>query len=549
MYSRDQFVESFGIDPRVSQQGNKESIKTHSQELSLAGGSRHNIMLTVGRALRKEGLSGGEIERVLTVVNYGAFAVPEDDAEVCYQARDFAARYSPSVEDYIWSEAGLSDVFVREHGNDCRYCAELGGWFVWDAKRWTRDKKKQTLQKVKETIRGLIIRVGAAPRTEENKRHLQFLTRSETAAKCRAILELSQPNLAISMEDCDRDPLLFNVNNGTLDLSSGQLQTHRREDYLTKISPVDYDSEASCQLFLSFLDKIFNGDKELIAYLQRVLGYTLTGLITGQCWFLLYGLGANGKTTLMRVIQFIFGDYARQTQAETFLRRKGEVIRNDLARLQGARLISTSEPPSSGKLDESLLKGFIGEDLVSARYLHKEFVDYAPVGKIFVASNHLLKVEDSDHGFWRKVRVIPFNVTISVEDQDQNLRLKLEHEASGILTWMVEGCREWQIHGVGSPQLAQEAVEDYRAEMDVLADFLANPALEFGEGMNVSKVDLYDLYFKLHCGDGRVGTLNQAEFNRALTARGYKNCQVGKKRVRSWAGIGLRNDIVKQPTS
>jgi putative DNA primase/helicase len=297
------------------------------------------------------------------------------------------------------------------------------------------------------------------------------------------------------------------------------------------------------------LDKIFNGDQELIAYLQRVLGYTLTGLITGQCWFLLYGLGANGKTTLMRVIQFIFGDYARQTQAETFLRRKGEVIRNDLARLQGARLISTSEPPSSGKLDESLLKAFIGEDLVSARYLHKEFVDYAPVGKIFVASNHLLKVEDSDHGFWRKVRLIPFDVTISVEDQDQNLRLKLEHEASGILTWMVEGFREWQIHGVGTPQLAQEAVEDYRAEMDVLADFLANPALQFGEDMRVSKAGLYDFYSNFHGGEGRVGTLTRDVFNRALTARGYKNRQVGKERVRSWVGIGLRNDVVKQPTS
>ena len=338
MSSREQFVTSFGIDPSVCLQGDIDNRATSSPELSFAQGSRHDTMLAIGSLLRRRGATQEEIQRVLGSINSGAFEVPEDEAEVRYQAHDIASRYARAIEDYIWSEAGLSDVFVREHGKDCRYCAELGGWFVWDGNRWVRDKRNQSLQRIKQTIRGLIAQVKAQPQTEINGKHLKFLIRSETAAKCRAVLELSGPNLAISMEDFDRDPILFNVNNGTLDLSSGELRPHDRGDSLTKISPADYDPQARCELFLSFLDTIFKSDQELIAYLQRVFGYALTGLITGQCWFLLYGRGSNGKSTLMCIILFILGDYSRQTPAETFLRRKGEVIRNDLARLQGANL-------------------------------------------------------------------------------------------------------------------------------------------------------------------------------------------------------------------
>lgn len=549
MYSREQFVTSFGIDPSVCPQGDTDNRGRFPAELSLSKGSHHATALAIAGLMRRRGASEEEISRVLHSINSGAFDVPEDDAEVNYLAHDVAKRYASAIDDYIWSEAGLSDVFVGEHGSDLRYCAELGGWFVWDGKRWARDKANQALQRVKETIRGLIIRVEAEPMTEENKKHLQFLIRSETAARCRAILELSQPTLAIRMEDFDQNPLLFNVNNGTLDLSLVELRPHNREDYLTKISPVNYDPEARCDLFLSFLDRIFRSDQELISYFQRVLGYALTALITGQCWFLLYGRGSNGKSTLMCVILFIFGDYARQTPPETFLRRKGEVIRNDLARLQGARLISTSEPPSSGKLDESLLKAFTGGDRVTARFLHKEFFEYEPVGKIFMASNNLLKVQDSDHGFWRRVRLIPFKVRIPDNDQDLDLPVKLEQEASGILTWMVEGYREWRREGFGAPESAQEAVDDYRAEMDVLADFLANPLLEFGEGMRVSKAGLYDFYSDFHGGESHVGMLTRDAFNRALRARGFETCQVGVRRVRSWVGIGLRNDMAEPATS
>ena len=166
-----------------------------------------------------------------------------------------------------------------------------------------------------------------------------------------------------------------------------------------------------------------------------------------------------------------------------------------------------------------------------------------------MASNHLLKVQDSDHGFWRRVRLIPFNVTIPVEDQDKDLLVKLEDEASGILTWAVEGYRDCRRHGFGAPRSAQNAVDDYRAEMDVLADFLANPLLEFGEEKNVSKVDLYDHYIETCGGDSRAGTLSKADFNRALIARGFDTRQVGDRRVRSWVGIGLRNDMAEPSTS
>lgn len=545
MYKKDDFVTAFGVVSNVDGPGKVSIVPPGSVRSPLAYGARHKTISGIGGLLRKKGASQEEIARVLTLISENAFDVPEDKSEIDYQAHDIATRYCPSVDEYIWSEAGLCDVFVERCGKDFRYCADLGGWFFWDGKRWCRDKMERGRQCVKETIRDLIYQVESELPSDENKKHLKFLTRSETAAKCRAILELSQPVLALCMDDFDRDPLLINLNNGTLDLDTGVLKPHDRADYITRLSPVNYDPDAECETFHAFLDQIFDVDQETISYVQRILGYSLSGSISEQCWFLLYGTGANGKSTLTSLFQYILDDYARQTPAETFLKRNGEIIRNDLARLHGARVVLTSEPPSSGRLDESLLKSFTGGDRVAARYLHKEFFEYVPVGKIFMASNHLLKVQDNDHGFWRRVRLIPFKITIPDEKQDKELLTKLMAEDSGILNWMAQGYKDWKKMGFGEPESARLALDDYRAEMDILEEFLASPFLEFGGDKSVSQTDLYDHYFSFHTGDSHAGALNKNQFNRGLRARGYKTRRVGKHKVYHWAGIALRNDALK----
>jgi putative DNA primase/helicase len=351
-------------------------------------------------------------------------------------------------------------------------------------------------------------------------------------------LAQSEPGIPVTEADLDSNPWFLNVQNGTLDLKTATLRPHQREDLLTKIIPVSYDPNALCSTWDKFLAEIAAGDHDLIHFLQKSVGYSLTGSVSEQVFFILYGIGANGKSTFINTILHLLGSYAQQTPTETLLVKKHtNGIPNDVARLAGARFVAAVEAEHGRHLAEALVKQLTGGDTITARYLHKEFFEFNPTFKIFLSVNHIPAIKGNDHGIWRRIRLIPFNVTIPENKRDPNLSTKLEAEFAGILRWAVEGCMLWQKEGLKPPDSVKTAVEDYRAEMDTIGDFIEeccaiDPAAKTPFGALFTE---YQNWLNLN---GVNFTASKKDFADALSEHGYQSSRSKGKRYRS--GIRIK---------
>src|SRR5262249_4964648 len=228
-----------------------------------------------------------------------------------------------------------------------------------------------------------------------------------------------QPEVVIAHRELDKDPWLLNVENGTLDLRTGTLQDHKREDFITKMVPISYNPEAQCPKWEAFLLDIMGDNEGMVAFLQRVIGYTLTGRTTEQCFFILYGSGGNGKSKVRAVMEALLGEHATTAAFSTFLESRHGTVRNDLAKLAGARLVVASESNAGGHLAESDVKTLTGGDRVTARFLYQEHFEFTPQFKLFLITNHKPEIKSQDHGMWRRIHLIPFMKTIAEEDEDK----------------------------------------------------------------------------------------------------------------------------------
>jgi putative DNA primase/helicase len=272
--------------------------------------------------------------------------------------------------------------------------------------------------------------------------------------------------------------------------------------------------------------------------MQRAVGYTLTGQTSEESLFLLYGLGANGKSTLLTVLRKVMGDYATVTPFSTFVEKKNDTgIPNDLAALKGARLVMASETKRSAPLAEAIIKQVTGRDPITARFLFGEYFTFVPEFKLWIATNHKPRIIGTDNGIWRRVKLIPFDVQIPDAEQDHHLDKKLEAELSGILNWALEGLRDWAANGLGVPPSVKEATEEFRANEDVLGHFIGAECV-VGEKAKVKSSELYGKYKDWAAGAGEKYRLTQKDFSIAMTERGW---QVRHTRGGNlWAGIGLK---------
>jgi putative DNA primase/helicase len=248
------------------------------------------------------------------------------------------------------------------------------------------------------------------------------------AASLRAMVDLarSEPGIHVSPDDLDRDPWRLNVLNGTLDLRTGELEPQDPDDLITKLAPVEYDPEAKCVTWLGFLDRIMDGNQDLIDFLQRAAGYSLTGETTERVLFVLHGVGRNGKTTLLESLQAVLGEYAKVMAAEMLMARKNDGgIPNDVAALKGARLVTASEAEEGTRLGEAKVKQLTGGDTITARFLYGEFFSFRSEFKIWLATNHKPDVRGTDKAIWDRLPVVPFSVRIPDEEVDARLPQKL----------------------------------------------------------------------------------------------------------------------------
>jgi putative DNA primase/helicase len=281
----------------------------------------------------------------------------------------------------------------------------------------------------------------------------------------------AERGVAITHNALEVDPWRLTVMNGTLDLRTGEMGEHRREDLYTRFVPVEYDPVAECREWLVFLNRVLNGNEELIAFLQRAMGYSLTGSTGEQCLFFLHGSGANGKSTFLEILRALLGDYAVQADFATFLENRNDGPRNDIARLFGARVVTSSEVGEGKKVNESLVKSLTGTDRVAARFLYAEAFEFLPTFKLWLAANHKPVIRGTDTAIWRRIRLVPFTVEIPEGERDPELPNRLRAELPGILAWAVQGCLLWLESGLGVPDQVRAATDAYRRESDILGAF------------------------------------------------------------------------------
>lgn len=439
------------------------------------------------------------------------------------------------------TDLGNARRLVRNHGTDIRYCHPWGKWLVWDDRRWCLDDSGAIMRRAKETTMSIYQEAGRVTDEEERKSLAKWALRSEAVSRLKAMIELaeSEPGIPVSPDELDTDDWMLNTRNGIIDLRTGELCPHMREAMLTKLAPVNYDPAAECPTWVAFLERIMDGNEELISFLQRAVGYALTGDTREEVIFLLYGTGANGKSTFLETVQGLLGDYARQADFSTFLLKQNETVRNDLARLAGVRFVSAVELEPGKQLSESVVKQVTGRDTVTARYLFKEYFEYRPKMKIFLACNHKPIIKGNDHAIWRRIRLIPFNVKIPDEEQDKELDQKLKTEMPGILAWAVRGCLEWQEHGLGKPEAVQDATAEYRDEMDVLGEFFRDCCV-LGDSLQAVSSELYREYMDWAQDSGIRRPMSQTMFSLRLAERGFERKRVTGGKV-AWLGIGLRS--------
>jgi len=483
-------------------------------------------------------------------INESLFDPPLEGKEV-NKTVDSIYRYEDSLPTYCFSKGiyALTDVgnaqrFKDMYGNIVKYIPEPKQFAIYNGKYWVISYKgeiERMARMVFKTIKEEALKVQDSVKRQALIKHAN---KSESEQRLKAMINLlkSEENIAMSITEFDKDPKMLNCNNGTINLRTGQLMPHQAENYFMKIINVDYNQNAQCPMFISFLNKIFKNNDRVIGYLKRVIGYSLAGLTNEQCLFILQGVGSNGKSVLIDVLRALFNNYSCNAEFKTFTKQASQSIRNDVARMANARFVTAVEGDKKASLDESLIKAMTGGDTITARFLHKEFFDYEPTFKIFLVTNFLPKISNSGHSIWRRIKIINFDVIISKAEQDKDLTNKLKTELSGILNWAIEGCLEWQKSSLKEPQEVTNAVNKYKTSVDSANVFVKNCCI-LSPQSNVQFSHIYKDYCEW-CEDNLYDTVPAKEFahvlleNNCVSYRGYQNGD------RGYTGIEVKSQFI-----
>jgi P4 family phage/plasmid primase-like protien len=452
--------------------------------------------------------------------------------------------------EYILTDLGNAKRLASVMSDDARYCYPYKTWIFWNGKRWAEDKTGMIERYAMDAILNIYDEARGISDIEERQKLLSFAVKSESAASIRNMIELARPldNIPITPDQMDLDPMLFNVQNGTIDLRTGQLKTHDRNDKITKISPVIYDPLATCPRWMEFLSTIFSSSKDMIDYLQKQSGYALTGETKEEDFSIHYGTGGNGKSKFNDEIAYIEGDYFVKANVETILNSKntksGSAASGDVARLAGARLVIASEPERGAELKEGFIKDLTGREQITARRLYEREFQFKPTFKFWLITNHKPIVKSQDNGMWRRVKLVPFEVTIPEDQRDLNLDIKLKEESSGILNWIIEGCLKWQKEGIKTPDIVKNATTAYKEDMDTLGDFYML-CCDFGDKKaKTPNKWLYNWLYLAWCEITNNKAWSQKAFTSDLQGRGYKNKRFNNGMT--WVGVGLKLHLLEK---
>ena len=402
-------------------------------------------------------------------------------ADLAAAAPAWLAEAHEAPHRFALTDLGNAERLIAVHGQNLRYHVDAGQWLHWNGARWMAGVTGEIHRLASLVVRGIAGEAEKLPVGEEREALYKHMLKSESAPRLAAIESLARyrPVIPVTTRDLDANPWLLNVGNGTLDLQRGVLRPQQRDDFITKSSAVGYDPMLPCPRWQQFLREVFCDDEELLHYLQRFAGYCLTGDTREQCLLFMVGKGANGKSVLLETLRALLGDYARDTSFATFLDRR-DTATADLAGLVGARMVTASEGDGAAAFNEALLKRVTGNDAITCRYLYREFFSYTPTFKIVIATNEVPRLTSQGYAMRRRVHILPFARTFYAAGdgreplRDEHLRDTLRAELPGILAWAVQGCLQWQRHGLNPPLRVREETQALFESFDPLADFLDN---------------------------------------------------------------------------
>lgn len=452
------------------------------------------------------------------------------------------AEKKEKIPNFSWDDTGNGQRFVYHFGDSAKYVYNFKKFFLYNGKNWELDESGAIHLMINETIERIKdeeLRIPESADEEEaddiRKKWNKFISSCRATNRKNNILQEIKPLISTTEDSFDEDDFLLNTQNGFVDLTSGEFHPHDREKLFSKIADYEHSETHTPETWLKFLDEIFDGDQETIDYIQKAVGYSLTGSTREQVMFVLLGGGRNGKSLFVNTIAEILGSYTKNIQASSLMAKHYDTVNNDIAQLQGARVVTATEPNKGFRFDEGLIKQLTGGDPISARFLYGEFFEYYPKFKLWLTTNYRPIINGVDDGIWRRIVLVPFDVQIPADKVDPDLKYKLLREASGILDWAVQGAIKWQEEGLTPSKKIRSANSSYRKEMDVLETFV-DELCNVGQGYQYRASEFYQDYIKW-----AQSTRSYEMSNKEFGERMGKKFERAHSRVgRVYKGVGKR---------
>jgi len=431
-------------------------------------------------------------------------------------------------KEYPLTDLGNAERFIAMHKDIVRFCYDFNKWIIWTGSHWQTDDSGTAVKLAKQTVRNMYRTAADIDDDNNRKALIKHAKSSESKRRIADMLSLAQSEHGIDIRpsDFDQQPWSLNCLDGTIDLQTGRLRPHNRDDLLTRCLPIHFDPHAKAPIWKRFLNRVTNGDVELQRYLQCLAGVSLAGKVRERIFIVLYGRGKNGKTTFLEALEMVFhstteGGYGTKLSARALMvQRYQSRATPEIAKLHGARFAYANEGQEGARLNEALIKEMTGGDTLTASFLYQNDFDFKPTFTLWFGTNHVPNITDTTDSIWDRVKLVPFTVRIPNDEIDLTLHEQLSSEAAGILNWCVEGCLDWLEHGLHDPKSVVEATKEYRSNMDQVAQFVEERCL-LADFANVKASLLYSQYVEWSKQSGEH-PVTQRDFGGRMTERGLQ---------------------------
>jgi P4 family phage/plasmid primase-like protien len=545
-YLTQELIERIGLDLTKDPENSAKQVSSNGMDgENIFEGGRNNFLASEAGKYKFQGVTNPDVMfPILCQINQTRCKPPLPNSEVKVITNSIC-RYPQRRP---LTDAGNAERLFDQYCGELKYCHQWGKFFIWNGVEWEVDDSSQVYKLAINSVRGVFDEVKHTTDKKMQKRLAQHAIASQSKSRLTAMIDLVKHLVPVNPEEFDANPWHINCRNGTIDLKQKKLLPHNPANLITKTFNAKFDNSAECPRWETFVHEIMAEDQGMVDFLQRTLGYGMSGSTDEQCAFFLHGRGKNGKSTLLEVAMELYGGFAKKAQMATFLSKRSDSVRNDLASLCGARFVAASEAGRGKKLDEPLLKEITGSDSITCRFLFKEQFTFKPQFKIFLALNNLPQIDGVDEGIWRRVRLIPFNYIVPEKDVDPNLSAKLRGEFDGIFMWILRGAINWLEHGLNPPTPVIEATGSYRQDEDLLENFfdercvLDQQGARNGLEKEIGTVPVAEIYsdFVRWLGDQRAERVTKRLFGRLMSERGFRSEQKKIDGVNTKVYRGLR---------